>query len=130
MKNFNSELPSNKKFGISFSFIFLFISIYLIFYENNFYILSVIISIFLLIISFIKPNILNKSKNIWMKLGYYLNLIVSPVIMFIIFSIAFCSIGFILKILRKDLLNVKIDSSKKSYWNLPDDKMGTMKNIF
>ena len=64
-----------------------------------------------------------------MKLGMYLGIIVSPFVMGIIFFLVVTPISMIMKILGKDLLNLKI-SKKNSYWVEKDEIKSSMKNQF
>ena len=64
-----------------------------------------------------------------MKLGMYLGIIVSPFVMGIVFFLVVTPISMIMKILGKDLLNLKI-SKKNSYWVEKDEIKSSMKNQF
>ena len=64
-----------------------------------------------------------------MKLGMYLVIIVSPFVMGIVFFLVVTPISMIMKILGKDLLNLKI-SKKNSYWVEKDEIKSSMKNQF
>ena len=64
-----------------------------------------------------------------MKLGMYLGIIVSPFVMGIVFFLVVTPISLIMKILGKDLLNLKI-SKKNSYWVEKDEIKSSMKNQF
>ena len=65
----------------------------------------------------------------YMKLGMYLGIIVSPFVMGIVFFLVVTPISMIMKILGKDLLNLKI-SKKNSYWVEKDEIKSSMKNQF
>lgn len=130
MSNFSIVKPSNKKFGFLISFAILFLTAYFYYFTGKLSYSLIIIMLVLILLTFTKPHLLEIPNRLWMKLGYFLGLIVSPIIMFLIFILAFCSIGLILKILNKDFLDTKIDKSKRTYWNLPDLKTGNMKDQF
>lgn len=66
---------------------------------------------------------------LWFKFGLVLGKIFFPIIMGIIFFFIVTQIGIIMKVLKKDLLNLKYNN-KKFYWI---EKIGTkskMKNQF
>ena len=48
----------------------------------------------------------------------------------IIFFLVVTPIGFMLRILGKDLLNKKYDKEKETYWIKRDTSIGTMKRQF
>jgi prepilin signal peptidase PulO-like enzyme (type II secretory pathway) len=130
MTNFIIEKPSNKKFGLFFSFAIFLINAYYFIFKDKVILSLLILLIVFIFLSVLKPDLLRLPNKLWMKLGYFIGIIVSPIIMLVIYSTSFCTIGLILKILRKDLLSLKIDKKRKSYWDLPDNKIGSMKNQF
>ena len=116
------ELPSNKKFGYFFSFIFLMASIYIFFREFNilFYILCTCSIVFLLI-AYFKSEILRPLNKLWMNFGLFLGMIVSPIVMGIIFFVIFSPIGILMRLFGRDELLIKL-KRKHSYWiNRNDD---------
>lgn len=116
MKFSEIQLPSNKKFGITFSIIFLIISIYS-FYKINltFTIIALSISIIFLLLSFLMPKILFPINKGWMYFGYLLGLIISPIVLGFIFFIIFTPVGILRRNVFKDELLLKFNL-KKSYW--------------
>ena len=84
------SLPSNKKFGIFFSGIFFILSVYFYFNGNELlvYLLSLFV-VFLLIITFVKADILMPFNKLWMRFGLLLGKIISPIILGVIFLLFF-----------------------------------------
>ncbi len=64
-----------------------------------------------------------------MKFGMYLGIFISPIVMGIVFFLVVTPIGIIMKILRKDLLNLRMNK-KNSYWIEKDKIKSNMKNQF
>jgi hypothetical protein len=62
------------------------------------------------------PFILRPFYKMWMALAFLLGLIMTRVILFITFFLMFTPMGFLLRILGKDLLDLKIDRNVSSYW--------------
>lgn len=116
MKIFETNLPSNQKFGLFFSTIFFILSIY--FYLNNkvsaMY-LVVILAIVLLSITFIKAEILLPLNKLWMKFGLLLGKIISPIVLGTIFFTIFMPIGILFRLIGRDQLSLKLNK-KFSYW--------------
>lgn len=78
------KIPSEKNFGITFSTIGILIFLYLLYFDNfNLYIL--LISISLLLISFLIPKILKVPNIIWFRFGILLSKIMTPLILGFIF---------------------------------------------
>ena len=116
MEKVSHELPSNRKFGLFFSFLFLCISIYLV-YKSS-YLLSVftfiIFSIFIIATLFI-PNSLKPLNIAWFRIGLILGKIVSPIVLGFIFFILISPLAIILKISGRDELRIKMNV-RKSEW--------------
>ena len=128
--NFTVRNPSDKKFGITFSIIFIIIFLYfLIIKEKPFYFLLYLSSIFI-ILSFVYPKSLSLLNKIWMKFGAILGSIVSQIVMLIVFISVFITIGLLLKLFKKDVLNLKINKKIKSYWNNSDHLDSNMENQY
>tara|TARA_B100001765_G_C19306264_1_gene250995 strand:- start:404 stop:598 length:195 start_codon:yes stop_codon:yes gene_type:complete len=64
-----------------------------------------------------------------MKFGLFLGKIISPIVMGIVFFLVVTPIGIIMKIFRKDLLNIKYKKNQ-SYWVYRKNKFGSMKRQF
>ena len=129
MKNKKIKLGSNRSFGVVFFIFFTIVSIYPLLNDNPIRLWSLIIAIFFLILGILDSKILTPLNIMWMKLGMYLGIIVSPFVMGIIFFLVVTPISMIMKILGKDLLNLKI-SKKNSYWVEKDEIKSSMKNQF
>ena len=120
---------SNISFGILFFVIFLIISLWPLFKENDLRIWSFIISILFLILGILNSKILSPIKRVWIRFGELLGQIISPIVLAVVFFIVVTPIGLFMKILRKDLLNIKF-TKDKSYWIKRDKDLGPMKNQF
>ncbi len=91
--------------------------------------LNYMISIVFLILGIFNSKILLPLNKLWFKFGLFLGKIVSPVIMGVIFFVVVTPISFIMRILGKDLLNLKYNNNK-SYWIKKDGPKSKMKNQF
>ena len=109
-----SFLKTNKAFGLMFSLIFLVIFFFL---DNNFFkILFLSIFFTTLIISLFFDNFLSKPKKYWIKFGFFLGKIISPIIISFIYFFVVFPTNIILRLFRKDILDTKLDTKKESYW--------------
>ena len=77
----------------------------------------------------LNSQILTPLNQIWFKLGIFLGKIVSPIVMGIIFFLVVTPTGLIMRILRKDILNLKYNQNK-SYWIEKEGPKSKMKNQF
>ena len=129
MKNSKIKIGSNKSFGIVFFTVFLIIAIWPLLngYEIRYW--SLIISIVFLLLGILNSKILTPLNKIWFKIGILLGNVISPIVMSIIFFLVVTPTSFIMKILRKDLLNLK-KNTKNSYWIKKQNQNSGMKKQF
>ena len=120
---------SNRSFGVVFFVFFLIISLFPLLNDNDIRYWSLILSIIFLVLGLLNSNLLTPLNNLWFKFGILLGKVISPFIMGTIFFIIVTPIGIIMKILKKDLLNLKFNS-KKTYWIEKNGPKSKMKNQF
>ncbi len=123
------KISSNRSFGIVFFIVFLLIALYPLTYGGEIRIWSLIISIIFVILGLLNSKILAPLNKIWFKFGILLGKIISPLIMGIIFFLVVTPIGLIMRLLGKDVLNLKINKNK-SYWIEKNGPKSKMKNQF
>ena len=123
------KISSNRSFGIVFFIVFLSIALYPLIYSEEIKFWSAIISLIFLVLGLFNSKILTPLNKLWFKFGIFLAKIISPIIMGIIFFLVVTPIGLIMRLLGKDLLNLKFNS-KKSYWIEKKDQKSNMKNQF
>ena len=123
------KIGSNKNFGIVFFVVFLIISLYPILNDGSLRLWSLIISIIFLILGLMNSKILSPLNKLWFKLGIILGKIISPIIMGIIFFVVVTPIGYLMRLVKKDVLNLKFNDNK-SYWIEKNGPNSKMKNQF
>ena len=123
------KLSSNRSFGVVFFIVFLLIGLYPILKGNDLRIWSLVISFIFLILGLINSKILTPLNRLWFKFGLLLGKFISPLIMGIIFFIVVTPIGIIMRLLKKDLLNLKYNK-KETYWIDKKGPKSKMKNQF
>ena len=123
------KLPTNKNFGIVFFVVFSLIAVYPITYSGDIRIWSLIISFIFIILGLLNSKILTPFNKLWFKFGLFLGKIVSPLIMGVIFFFVVTPIGLIMRMLGKDVLNLK-QNKDKSYWIEKTEPKSKMKNQF
>ncbi len=118
------ELPSNRKFGLFFTIVFLALSIflYIIEFTSSSYILITLSGIFLSI-TLIKADLLLPLNKLWMRFGLLLSMIVSPIVLGLIFFVLVTPYGIVMRLFGRDELHLKKERLE-TYWinrsdNLP-----------
>jgi hypothetical protein len=120
---------SNKSFGIVFCIVFLLIGIWPLINNETYRLWSLIISIIFLILGLSNSKLLTPLNNLWFKFGMFLGKIISPLVMGIIFFLFVTPIAILMRIFKKDLLNLKYNDSY-SYWIKKNGVKSKMKNQF
>ena len=123
------KISSNRSFGIVFFIVFLLIALYPLLKDNDLRIWSLIISFIFLILGLINSKILTPLNRLWFKFGLLLGKFISPLVMGIIFFVVVTPIGIIMRLLKKDLLNLKYNK-KETYWIDKSGPKSKMKNQF
>ena len=120
---------SNKSFGIVFFLVFFLIATYPLFYGNDLRLWSLFVSFIFLILGLMNSKILSPLNRIWFKFGIILGKVFSPIVMGIIFFLVVTPIALIMRILRKDILNLKFNEND-TYWIDKKGPKSSMKNQF
>ena len=123
------KISSNRSFGIVFFIVFILIAFYPLINQEEIRIWSVLISLLFLILGIINSKILTPLNKVWFKFGIFLGKIISPIVMGLIFFLVVTPIAFLMRMLKKDLLNLKFNKNN-SYWIKKTDSKSTMKNQF
>ena len=123
------KIGSNRSFGIVFFTVFLIIATYPLIDNGEIRKWSLILSLVFLILGLLNSKILYPLNKIWFKFGLLLGKLVSPLIMAIIFFLVVTPIGILMRVLNKDLLNLKFNKNK-SYWIEKNEQKSKMKNQF
>ena len=123
------KIGSNRSFGIVFFVVFLIIAIYPLINGDELRLWSLIISIVFLSLGLLNSKILNPLNKLWFKFGIFLGKIISPLVMGIIFFLIVTPIGLLMRLLNKDLLNLKFNNNN-TYWIKKTEPKSKMKNQF
>ena len=126
----DTKISSNRSFGIVFFVVFLIVGFYPLFNNGDIRIWSLIISFIFLTLGLINSKILTPLNKLWFKFGIFLAKIISPLIMGTIFFLVVTPIGLILRVIGKDVLNLKFNANNKSYWIKKTGPKSKMRNQF
>ena len=123
------KISSNRSFGIIFFAVFLLIALYPLILGFEIRIWSILISLIFLILGLLNSNILTPLNKIWFKFGIVLGKIITPIVMGIIFFLVVTPIALFMRLIKKDLLNLKFNSNS-TYWIEKSGPKSKMKNQF
>ena len=123
------KISSNRSFGIVFFVVFLIIALFPLINDGNIRLWSLFVSLAFLVLGLINSKFLSPLNKIWFKFGLFLGKIISPIVMGLIFFLVVTPIGILMRILKKDLLNLKMNNNK-SYWIEKSEPKSKMRNQF
>jgi len=116
MDKIKSDKYVLKKFGVSSGIAFLLITLLISKRSSGNIWPTFLLSFIFYVSALIKPSLLRPVYAVFMKVGFIITWIASRVVLFVIFYFLFTPMGLIIKLLRIDLLDNKIDKHKESYW--------------
>ena len=116
------KISSNRSFGVIFFIFFLILSIYPIFNGLKINVYFLLIGLIFLVLGLLNSKLLYPLNFLWNKLGIYLGMLVSPLVMGILYFLIVFPTKLVLGILGKDILNLKV-SNENSYWNYRNNKI-------
>ena len=110
------ELPSNRKIGFFFTFVFVVAAAYF-YYSTNVTWAYVFIGAALafLLVTLIKSDAILPLNKLWMRFGLLLGMIVSPIILGVIFFVLFTPVAMLMRLSGRDELRLKF-TQKASHW--------------
>ena len=123
------QISSNRSFGILFSILFAIIAFWPIINGNPLRLWLIPVSVIFLVLGLLNSKLLNPLNKVWVKFGELLGRIIAPVVMAIIYFIIVTPIGLFMRLIGKDLLNIKF-SQANTYWIKREKKISSMKKQF
>ena len=123
------KIGSNRSFGIVFFIVFLLIGSWPILNGNELRIWSIVISLIFFILGIFNSKILTPLNKVWFKFGILLGNFIAPIVMGIVFFLVVTPTGLLMKLFRKDLINLK-QNNDKTYWIEKKEITSSMKNQF
>ena len=125
-----SKSGSIKIFGIVFFLVFIIIALYPLLNDHGIRIWSLIVSFIFLFLGMVNSPILKPLNLIWFKFGLFLGKFIAPIVMGIVYFIVVFPTFLLLKLIKKNYLNIRYEKNKTSYWINIKNKSTTMKDQF
>jgi hypothetical protein len=116
MEKLNTDKKALRKFGLTMATVFAVIFLFLIFRHKVVSSRFLFLSLLFLGAGFVHPASLRLLYIAWMKLAFVLGWMNTRLILTVMFYLVFTPIAIILKVMRKDLLDRKIERERHSYW--------------
>lgn len=112
------ELPSNKKFGFFFTFIFTALAIYFLLIHSFLWGQTfVILAALFFLITITNPRALSLFNKLWLQFGLLLGMVMNPILLGIIFFGLVTPYAVVMRILGRDELHLLKKITKTNWKN-------------
>ncbi len=116
IKNIKSGKKELKEFGITFAIVFGLFGVLFWWRHKPYFYYLFFVSVFFMFFGLFLPIALKPIQKIWMAVALVMGSIMTKVILFILFYLVITPIGIICRLSGKDILDLKLDKAKTSYW--------------
>jgi len=117
IRNLKTSRKELRKFGIILFFIFALIAGLMFWRAKSSWLILLCIGLLFLFIGLVRPSFLKSFYRVWMAWAFVFGWLMTRVILTLTFFILITPMGlFLRKVLKKDLLDEKIEKSKETYW--------------
>ena len=127
------QSTGDRKFGLFFAAVFCALALIPLLHKENLRYPYLLLSFLFLIFAIGAPRYLRPLNILWTKIGLLMARVGNPLIMGIIFFALITPMAILLRILKKDLLSLRLNSGLRSYWierNPPGPEPETMRYQF
>ena len=126
----NIKAGSIRGFGIVFFFVFTIIALYPLLNNHEIRFWSLIIGFIFLFLGIVESTLLKPLNLIWFKFGLFLGQFIAPIVMGIVYFMVVFPTFLLLKIFKKNYLNINYERNRNSYWLNIKNKSNSMKDQF
>lgn len=110
------KTASEKSFGYLFAIVFSLVGLFPLLSGGEVRLWSLAVAAFFFVFSTVAPQTLKPLNWVWMKIGFVLHLVVTPLVMGSVFVLTVIPTGIIRRLAGKDSMDIKWDKEAKTYW--------------
>lgn len=107
---------SDRSFGLVFAALFIIIAFWPLFFNGSLRWWSLIVAAIFALIALIAPTFLSIPNRLWTRFGVLLGKVISPIAIGILLFGVFTPIGILMRMVGKDPLRLKLDTTASTYW--------------
>lgn len=104
-----------RQFGLILALILILVFLYQMIIKGLFSPLTGSIGIIILILALARPSLLRFLYNPWVALARFIGSVITRIILSLVFYLVILPIAFIIRITRKDLLDIR-ETNSETYW--------------
>lgn len=127
------EVGSTRSFGIVFAIVFGLIGLYPLLGGSPVRLWALLVGGVFLFFAFFFSDVLQPLNRLWFRFGMLLARVINPIVMLIIYLATIVPFGLGARLFGKDLLRLKFEPARSSYWELrdpPGPEPESLKNQF
>ena len=127
------KIGSDRSFGLVFAIVFAIIGLWPAIQGGACHLWAIIVAVAFGSLAYMWPAVLRPLNIGWFRLGTALSAIVTPIVMAVLYVTTFVPTTLLLRAARRDLLRLKREPDRASYWLIrdpPGPGQGTMKRQF
>jgi hypothetical protein len=110
-------LPSDRSFGITFTVVFLLVSIWAVWTgRSTLGVAFAVASMAVLLVAWLTPKWLRPLNRAWMKFGAALHVVVNPIVLGAIYFGVIAPVAIGMRLGGRDALRRRLDPQARSYW--------------
>jgi predicted membrane metal-binding protein len=124
---------SDRSFGLVFAVVFALIALFPLWWGGPVRIWALVVAGAFTAAALLAPAVLRPLSLLWFRIGLLLHRVVNPLLMAVLYFGVFTPMGLVLRARGKDLLNLRRDPDRASYWiarEPPAPKPGSMSKQF
>jgi hypothetical protein len=124
------KMGSDRSFGLVFAAVFGVVALLPLIHGNSVRVWAIVPAALFLAVSMLRPTLLAPLNRLWFRFGLALGAVMTPVAMALLFVVAVIPTGLVLKLLRKDPLQRRLDRDAETYWERREAQPGPMREQF
>jgi hypothetical protein len=129
------EIPqsgTDRSFGLVFTVVLAIVGLWPLRHGGGARWWALALSAVFLLAALLIPSLLNPLNRLWFRFGLLLSRVTNPIVLAIMFFLLFTPIGIACRLLRKNLLGLRPDPDRESYWIPREAPLSpeTMRNQF
>lgn len=121
--------PSNRSFGLLVFGVLAIVAAFLAFDAPILASLLLVLGLGVLTVASLDPDALSLPNRVWMRIGYAMGVVVSPIVLGVIFFGLLTPVALMTRLFGRDELRLK-RGSRGSYWHVRSSAPSSFKNQF
>jgi hypothetical protein len=117
------RVSSDRNFGLTFAIFFLVLGLWPIVRGDSLRVWSLVLAALLFGVALFSPHFFAVPNRLWFRFGLVLGKFMTPIVVVTLFLVVILPVALILRMLGKDILGLRRDSTLETYW-VPRESRG------